>query len=988
MELTFRGRRLREALKTILTKMPEQFHLDREELLDVLVKRGILYRTPTQPVLSRDGTSARWMLDSLAVTLTPRGAELAGRCVLELLSHFDGRQIATYGLTAVPIVQSCILQSGGRYRGLLVRQKRKEHGSLKLIEGQIGPNEPVILIDDSVSSGMSMQEGCKILEEAGLRVEGGIALVRFGWYGGYAAMQERGYHMEAVYDIWDDFMPRMEDEEVPFGNPSKWFPEFTWSDRGAPEGLHPARLARVVLTEYLQSGSLLRPPQQLDADYDGTGGTWVSIRSRENIYVRHARDGFWHFPGEEAWSPAESVVRACLRTAVDLPHCEDGRKLIEESSLAVTFFSALEECTVGELDNDRYGIVVCSRERSSRMGGALPRMPGIADEWQQFQHARKNNGKLVSFEPYIIYKHEVAKAVEPDAVWQPTGVPAGKGRPWQKDSDICGRVAARALDILAAHLLGQQEKMSALPEDLLPRELDSIYVTVYLRGRLCGCKGSVIRSLDRDLRTLVVAAISDDRFSPPAGKDPVDWSADLALTVSLLFDPLELGEYSPEDVVLPVRHGQQALMVYQGQRAGLLLPFVATMYNLDPAAFVAEVIDKAGITRPPYRWIRFECSTWLADHSGVTITEGGFPSVPASGSLIEVLPRLGDLQVRYLTRQQDETGSLYQRYEPFQDRLYQGRCAPRLAHAAWILTRAYGIYGGIDLKAASDKALDYILSALRNNVADEGIAEGDAGIWLEFEGEAPSVSEKAFLLLALCELSRDDRRRDTAPALASSLWSSIDAHGRVATHRSEDDGVDAYQDYFPGQVLLALAAAHNAQLSNIEEGKLNTAFNYYRHRFRYRRDFGQVSWMMQSFSAWWKAIARRDFAEFVFEIGDWVLQYQQEKTGAFINNHQQDTPGYTTALYLEGIAAAMLLADGLGEAARHRRYADSLKRGFWFLDRLVIQPRDASVLPNPEFAIGGLRQSLYRSEIRVDFVQHCLSAILETRMLSRTAAST
>src|SRR5215467_4085940 len=306
--LSFRGRRLREALKTILTKMPEQFHLDREELLDGLVKRGILYRTPTQPVLSRDGTSARWMLDSLAVTLTPRGAELAGRCVLELLSHFDGRQIATYGLTAVPIVQSCVLQSGGRYHGLLVRQKRKEHGSLKLIEGQIDPNEPVVLIDDSISSGMSMDEGRKILEAAGLRVEGGVALVRFGWYGGYALMQERGYHMEAVYDIWEDFMTRMEGEQLPRRNPSKWFPEFKWSESPAPESLHPAALARAVLTHYLESGELLRAPRTLDADYNATGGAWPSIRSRENIYQRNARDGFWRFPEEEKWTAAEAVV--------------------------------------------------------------------------------------------------------------------------------------------------------------------------------------------------------------------------------------------------------------------------------------------------------------------------------------------------------------------------------------------------------------------------------------------------------------------------------------------------------------------------------------------------------------------------------------------------------------------------------------------------------------------------------------------------------
>ena len=42
----------------------------------------------------------------------------------------------------------------------------------------------------------------------------------------------------------------------------------------------------------------------------------------------------------------------------------------------------------------------------------------------QFQHARIKNAKLVSFEPYELFRHDVLKAVEPEATWQPTGVPA------------------------------------------------------------------------------------------------------------------------------------------------------------------------------------------------------------------------------------------------------------------------------------------------------------------------------------------------------------------------------------------------------------------------------------------------------------------------------------------------------------------------------------------------------------------------------------
>jgi uncharacterized protein YyaL (SSP411 family) len=165
--------------------------------------------------------------------------------------------------------------------------------------------------------------------------------------------------------------------------------------------------------------------------------------------------------------------------------------------------------------------------------------------------------------------------------------------------------------------------------------------------------------------------------------------------------------------------------------------------------------------------------------------------------------------------------------------------------------------------------------------------------------------------------------------------------------------------------------------TEIDEDRLRRTFHFYRHRFRYQRHFGQVSWLMQAFAQWWRVTEDSSMAEFVFEIGDWILGYQQEKTGGFINDHQPDAPGYTTALYLEGVASALKLARSINDAERHRKYLDAVAHGYRFLDRLIIQPRDACVLPNPAMAIGGLRQSIHRSEVRVDFIQHSLSAILD-----------
>jgi len=959
---------LRDPLSSTLASLPESFHSARAELLKMLLRDGILHRSPNQPVLSRDGTSARWMLDSLAVTLSPKGGELAAACVTQLLKRFDGRQIATYGLTGVPILQSCLFQDN-RYRGLLVRKERKQHGSLKLIEGSIDPGEPVILLDDSVSSGLSMEEATERLEAAGLRVEGGICLVRFGWYGGYARMQERGYHMEAVYDIWDDFMSQMEDEEQLLANPSKWFPEFCWSSKRAPEGLHPTELARRVLSEYLSSGQLLRPPDRLDTDYDAAGGTWISIRSRNDIHRRHARDGFWHFPLEPRESAAKDIVMACLRTAADLPTGDEGIKLLSESGIAVTFFGPLERCNPGQLNNDRYGIVVRSLERPQKMGGALPRMPGIRGDWEQFQHARIKNAQLVSFEPFELFRHEVTKVVEADIVWQPTGVPAPETLAWHKDEKICGQLAHLARQHVLAKLFDHSATLPLFDEKLIPEDIHSLYLTIYIDGHLRGCMGSAIRNLNVDLERLASAALEDERFENTTAIDP----GTVAVTVSLLFNPLALGDVPPDEVGRYYRHGQQTVMAYRDDHLGLLLPFVAATDNLDSLNFAQAVLDKAGLTEPPYYWCRFDCATWLAEPEGVWPIVGGFPSTDnRPGDLNKMVTHHRELHTKYLLKHIKEDGTFYSHYQPFQNRLFEEVDLARLAYGAWVLSRAGQC---TELKVATEKIVGYLLR--------EVVEDGER-IWLGDHDESASVAEIAFLSLTLGNLPEADGRQSLKRALTTSLWLSIELpHGRIATHRRPDQTFEAFQDYTPGQVLLALAAACEKGESTVDDDKLYRAFRYYRHRFRYNRHFGQVSWLMQAFAKWWQVTHQSCFAEMTFEIADWLLGYQQDTTGAFINDHQPDGPGYTTAVYLEGIVAALHVAAGVNDVARYEKYYRSFAQGVTFLDRLIIQDRDQSIIPNPDWAIGGLRQGLYHSEVRIDFVQHSLSALLEFSSLLR-----
>jgi len=446
----------------------------------------------------------------------------------------------------------------------------------------------------------------------------------------------------------------------------------------------------------------------------------------------------------------------------------------------------------------------------------------------------------------------------------------------------------------------------------------------------------------------------------------------VAVSVSVLFDPLELGEVSPDEVGRYYRHGQQTVMAYRDDHVGLLLPFVAATNNLDSLQFAEAVLDKAQLRESPYYWCRFDCVTWLATSDGVWPMIGGFPSTNVPDS-VTPLPELVDrhcaLHTHYLLKHLRDDGSFYSRYQPFQNRLYQDLDPARLAHGAWVLARASRILSDTSIRPAAEKIVDGLLSKVVN--------DGEK-IWVESEVENPSVAELSFLLLALTSLPETGRRRSLKKTLTKSLWSCVEPpHGRIVTHRRPDASQEPFQDYTPGQVLLALGTACEADGATIDEFKVEHAFRYYRHRFRYKRHFGQATWLMQSFAKWWQVTRQSGFAEMTFEIADWLLTYQQEKTGAFINDHQPETPGYTTAVYLEGIAAAAHVAAALNETTRYRNYCHSFMAGVKFLDRLIIQERDRSVLPDLEWALGGLRQGLYYSEVRTDFVQHSLSALLE-----------
>lgn len=127
-------------------------------------------------------------------------------------------------------------------------------------------------------------------------------------------------------------------------------------------------------------------------------------------------------------------------------------------------------------------------------------------------------------------------------------------------------------------------------------EASGAFVTLKKRGDLRGCIGTLEcrRSLAEEVARVAMRAACEDPRFPPVSPSELD---DLDIEVSVL-GPLEQIDPFDEDAIVIGRHG---LVVEQGRRRGLLLPQVATEWNMDREAFLAQTCAKAGLPADAWR---------------------------------------------------------------------------------------------------------------------------------------------------------------------------------------------------------------------------------------------------------------------------------------------------------------------------------------------------------------------------------------------------
>jgi orotate phosphoribosyltransferase len=149
----------------------------RARVIEIVRARGLL-ELP-EPVKLASGQMSRNFIDGKAALARGEDLELACRALLELVPDIEFDCVG--GLTMGADHLSHVIAVLAKTRWFVVRKEPKGRGTNKLIEGSpVEPGTRVLLVDDVVTTGGSIQKAHDALVELGANVVGAITLVDRG----------------------------------------------------------------------------------------------------------------------------------------------------------------------------------------------------------------------------------------------------------------------------------------------------------------------------------------------------------------------------------------------------------------------------------------------------------------------------------------------------------------------------------------------------------------------------------------------------------------------------------------------------------------------------------------------------------------------------------------------------------------------------------------------------------------------------------------
>ena len=379
----------------------------------------------------------------------------------------------------------------------------------------------------------------------------------------------------------------------------------------------------------------------------------------------------------------------------------------------------------------------------------------------------------------------------------------------------------------------------------------------------------------------------------------------------------------------------------------------------------------------------FSARQFLVSGDGRQVTELFRGSVPVAPEPARGEDRAGDLADgigRWMLANAGSDGSLPYKYWPSRGEESPADNAIRRFLASLALARLGELRGDANLREAARRNLRFNLKRYFQSLDD-----GRGAI---VEETGAKLGAAALAGLAILESpARDEFRTELGMLTAGVNSLTHEEHGfRTFFFPAERDGQN--WNFYSGEALLFWAEALRRRIPGAPSPReCEAAFLRCRDRHRRTRNPAFIPWHTQACASLFGQTGQRAYADFTFEMNDWLLPMQQwdglpeDLRGRFYDpRHPEFGPPHaaSTGAYLEGLADAAALARSVGDRGRTAAYGRAIERGLRSLRQLQFRgPEDAFYISKRRRVMGALRVEAYDNTIRLDSAAHALAAAVK-----------
>jgi hypothetical protein len=311
-----------------------------------------------------------------------------------------------------------------------------------------------------------------------------------------------------------------------------------------------------------------------------------------------------------------------------------------------------------------------------------------------------------------------------------------------------------------------------------------------------------------------------------------------------------------------------------------------------------------------------------------------------------------------------------------------------LRHAGTIyaMLEVHELTGDQDLLEAAERAIGYLVNTAQPCTIEGPEVEDQEHLCIVEAGEV-KLGGNALAIIALAkysELTGNQAHYPLMVALGNWMRAVQGADGEFKVHLLEYASGEASSfrsDYYPGEALLALnqlyaldgdpawldAAEAGAEwLITVRDGGLETSELEHDH------------WLLYALNELYRQRPQEIFREHAYKISEAIIaaQNREPQYPDWLGSYNQPPRSTPTATRSEGLFSAYLLARDFGDEEWAAAILEALQLNVAFQLGTQFRPESVMYLKDPGRSLGGFHRSLDNYELRIDYTQHNISALL------------